>query len=238
MLTHSAHNRISLATAAEVAARLLGTRREGDHYRTHGYCHGSGDKPTSASLVFSDPPRPGEQSLHVHCYKCSPRTPAERDAIRHALQKATGLQLCSCRACWEARRTGRPPSGATTRPAAPRRFTPATTQPAPQCPQNAVIVSQWGAHQLPHDDAGGRSHASPCPAMPAARRADRVDTGRSPVPLCRPFPAVPVHRQLRPAAQARRCPNLRQGPAVAPRRRLYPRRRTRPAAHTYRLDSR
>ena len=163
MLTHSTPNRIPLAVAAEVAARLPGTRREGDGYRTRGYCHGSGDKPTSASLVFSDPPRPGEQSLHVHCFKCGPQTPAERDAIRHALQKATGLQLCRCRACWEARRAGRPPDGATTRPAAPRRPTPATTQPAPQCPQDAVIVPQWGAHQLPQDDAGGRSHASPCP---------------------------------------------------------------------------
>ena len=163
MLTHSTLNRIPIATAAEVAARLPGTRREGDHYRTRGYCHGSGDKPMSASLVFSDPPRPGEQSLHVHCYKCSPQTPAERDAIRHALQKATGLQLCRCRACWEARRTGQPPDGPTTRPGAPRRSTPATTQPAPQSPRNAVIVPQWGAHQLPQDDAGGRSHASPCP---------------------------------------------------------------------------
>lgn len=171
MLTHNTPNRIPIAAAAEVAARLPGTRREGDHYRTRGYCHNSGDKSSSASLVFSDPPRPGEQSLHVHCYKCSPQTPAERDAIRHALQKATGLQLCSCRACWEARRIGQPPSEAATRPAAPRRSTPAATQPAPQCPQNAVTVPQWGAHQLPRDDAGGRSHASPCPLC---RRPDAL----------------------------------------------------------------
>ncbi|MDE0199795.1 MAG: hypothetical protein OXK78_16435, partial [Caldilineaceae bacterium] len=73
MLTHSTLNRIPLAAAAEVAARLPGTRRAGAGYRTRGYCHGSGDKQTSASLVFSDPSRPGEQSLHVHCYKCSPQ---------------------------------------------------------------------------------------------------------------------------------------------------------------------
>ena len=163
MLTHSTPNRIPLAAAAEVAARLPGTRREGDGYRTRGYCHGSGDKPSSASLIFSDPPRPGEQSLHVHCFKCKPQTPAERDAIRHALQKATGLQLCRCRACWEARRAGRPPDGATTRPAAPRRPAPITTQPAPRCSQDTANAPQWGAHQLPQDDAGGRSHASPCP---------------------------------------------------------------------------
>ncbi|MXX27781.1 MAG: toprim domain-containing protein [Caldilineaceae bacterium SB0668_bin_21] len=162
MLTHSTHNRISLATAAEVAARLPGTRREGDHYRTRGYCHGSGDEPNSGSLLFSDPEKSGA-SLHVFCFKCSPSTPAEYDAIRHTLQKATGLHLCRCRACWEARRTGQPPGGATTRSAAPKRSTPATTRSAPQCPRNAVIVPQWGAHQLPQDDAGGRSHASPCP---------------------------------------------------------------------------
>ena len=163
MLTHNPPHRIPLAAAAEVAARLPGTRWQGAGYRTRGYCHGSGDKPTSASLVFSAPPRPGEQSLRVHCFKCNPQTPAERDAIRHALQKATGLQLCNCRACWEARRAGRPPDGATTRPAAPRRPAPATTQPAPRCSRNTANAPQWGAHQLPQDDAGGRSHASPCP---------------------------------------------------------------------------
>ena len=99
----------TIASAAQVAARLPGTRQDGDGYRTHGYCHGSGDKPDSASLKFSDPPKPGEQSLHVHCFKCSPSTPAERDAIRHALQKATGLHLCRCRICWEAQRRGVPP---------------------------------------------------------------------------------------------------------------------------------
>ena len=126
MLTHSTPNRIPLAAAAEVAARLPGTRREGDGYRTRGYCHGSGDKPSSASLIFSDPPRPGEQSLHVHCFKCKPQTPAERDVIRHALQKATGLQLCRCRAYCQAHRAGQPFT------ATPRAQAPVTTQPPPR----------------------------------------------------------------------------------------------------------
>ena len=151
MLTHSTPNRIPLAAAAEVAARLPGTRWEGAGYRTRGYCHGSGDKPTSASLVFSDPPKPGEQSLRVHCFKCNPGTPAERDAIRHALQKATGLQLCSCRACWEARRAGRPPDGATTRPEDPGQPAPATTQPAPRrrakSDTAAYAAELWAAAQ-------------------------------------------------------------------------------------------
>ena len=98
------HDTTSLATAAEVAGRLPGTRREGDGYRTRGYCHGSQDKPDSASVVFKDPPRPGEQSLHVHCFKCNPQTPAERDAIRHALQKASGLPICACPDCRQAAR--------------------------------------------------------------------------------------------------------------------------------------
>ena len=158
MLTHSTPNRIPLA--AEVATRLPGTRREGDHYRTRGYCHGNGDKPSSASLIFSDPPRPGEQSLHVHCFKCKPQTPAERDVIRHALQKATGLQLCRYRACGEAHRAGQPFT------ATPRAQAPVTTQPPPRRrakSDTAANAPQWGAHQLPQDDAGGRSHASPCP---------------------------------------------------------------------------
>ena len=99
----------TIASAAEVAARLPGTRRDGQAYRTRGYCHGSEDKPDSASLKFSDPDKPG-YSLDVHCFNCSPSTPAEYDAIRHALQKATnGLHLCRCRICWEAQRRGVPP---------------------------------------------------------------------------------------------------------------------------------
>ncbi len=162
MLTHSTPNRISLATAAEVAARLPGTRREGDHYRTRGYCHGSGDEPDSGSLLFNDPEKSGA-SLHVFCFNCSPSTPAEYDAIRHALQKATGLHLCRCRACWEARRAGRPPDRGTTRPAAPRRPAPITTQTSPPEALHKTAVTQWGAHQLPQDDTGGRSHISQCP---------------------------------------------------------------------------
>ena len=53
----------TIASAAEVAARLPNTRRDGQGYRCRGYCHGSGDKPDSASLKFSDPSKPGEHSL-------------------------------------------------------------------------------------------------------------------------------------------------------------------------------
>ena len=123
----------TIASAAEVAARLPGTRRDGQAYRTRGYCHGSGDKPDSASLKFSDPDKPG-YSLDVHCFKCNPSTPAERDAIRHALQKATnGLHLCRCRICWEARRHGAP------RPQGYSQRKPVTTQPAPQPEKKAQI---------------------------------------------------------------------------------------------------
>ena len=167
--------RITIATAEEVAARLpFPSRREGPgRYRTRGVCHGSADKPDSASLIFNDPARPGEQSLHVHCFKCSPSTPAERDAIRHELQKATGLQLCKCPDCFAAARSGQPP---TQRPAgaagAHRRVGghQAKDQPAPRyyqeggaSPHDRGAAKQWGAHQLPENDAGGRSHASPCP---------------------------------------------------------------------------
>ena len=160
------HDTISIATAADVAGRLPGTRRDGDGYRTRGYCHGSQDKPDSASVVFKDPPRPGEQSLHVHCFKCNPQTAAERDRIRHALQAAAGLQICRCPECWQAWRTGQKPPGATPapnpQPTTSRQLAPKPRSTAP--PNTAATKARpWGAHQLPQDDTGSRSHASPCP---------------------------------------------------------------------------
>ena len=154
-------NRIQIATAAEVAARLK-AKQEGKRYRTRGYCHGSGDKPTSASLVFNDPPRPGEQSLHVTCFKCE----AERDAIRHALQKATGLQLCLCPDCRTAHRTGSP-SPNPQNMVGNRRHSRSEPQPpwaaAPPSPSPSH-TQQWGAHQLPQDDDTGiHSHTTACP---------------------------------------------------------------------------
>ena len=217
MLTHNPPHRIPLAAAAEVAARLPGTRWEGAGYRTRGYCHGSGDKPTSASLVFSDPPRPGEQSLHVHCFKCNPGTPAERDAIRHALQKATGLQLCNCRACWEARRAGRPPDGATTRPAAPKQPAPrrraksdtaayagelwAAAQPSTSGPAEQHPVGRWLAARTP------RSAGPPAGRCPKQSAGLPADTAFSPAD----------NRTARPSAlwswHCARCPTLSALPA-------------------------
>lgn len=102
-------NTMQIASADEVAARLAWpSRREAGGWRTRGLCHGSADKPDSASLIFRDSEG---ASLHVHCFKCAPRTGAERDRIRHALQAATGLQLCRCQECWQAWRAGQTPPG-------------------------------------------------------------------------------------------------------------------------------
>lgn len=101
-------NRIPIDTAAAAAAALpFPSRREGAKWRTRGLCHGHADKPDSASLIFHDSEHEGGQ-LAVWCYKCQPRTAAERDRIRHALQEATGLNLCRCDACWSAWRSGQP----------------------------------------------------------------------------------------------------------------------------------
>lgn len=157
-------NRIQIATAAEVAARIP-AKPNGKGYRTRGYCHDHADKPDSASLVFNDPPRPGEQSLHVHCFKCNPSTPAERDAIRHALQKATGLQLCLCKVCQSAHRTGAPSPNPQKKVGNRRR-----PRSEPQPPRAADTPSprpshtqHWGAHQLPRDDTGAHAHSTACP---------------------------------------------------------------------------
>jgi len=109
MRTH--RNRIPIAAAAEVAARLpFPHTTSGGWYRTStAICHG-GDSRTA--LSFRDGHRPGESSLRVHCHShnCDPT------AVRHALQQATGLWLCRCDACFAAFRAGHPPSGAETAP--------------------------------------------------------------------------------------------------------------------------
>ena len=91
------------ATAQQLAAALQAdghpVSRSGGWHRTRGLCHG-GDAPDT--LTFRDGERPGESSLLVHCYKCG----ASSTVIRHALQAATGLPLCRCRACWQAWRAG------------------------------------------------------------------------------------------------------------------------------------
>ena len=152
-------NRIQIATAAEVAARIP-AKPNGKGYRTRGYCHGHADKPDSASLTFYDPEQPGH-SLDVYCFKCRPRTPDDYHAIRHALEKATGLQLCLCPACQQAHRTGRKPSTATT--TAPPRQQAQTDRRQKQPKQAAARRPDWGAHQLPLDDTGAHSHSTACP---------------------------------------------------------------------------
>ncbi|MDE0200213.1 MAG: toprim domain-containing protein [Caldilineaceae bacterium] len=104
-------NRIPIAAAAEVAARLpFPHTTSGGWYRTStAICHG-GDSRTA--LSFQDGDRPGDSPLRVHCHShnCDPT------AVRHALQQATGLWLCRCDACFAAFRAGHPPPGAETAP--------------------------------------------------------------------------------------------------------------------------
>ncbi len=193
MIPRSTHHRIQIATAAEVAARLpFPARKEGaSRYRTRGVCHGSADKPDSASLIFHDPDRPGEQSLRVHCYKCSPRTPAERDAIRHALQKATGLQLCLCPDCRQAHYTtqdSQPRPQPQQRPKkearGSRRSGPQNTRPRAS-PADDTDRCQTAGLGCPH--VAPRRRRCPLiqdwlPTMPAAGQPDRMEASRSTVP--------------------------------------------------------
>ena len=103
---HTNTNRIPIATAAEVAARLPYPHTiSGGWYRTStAICHG-GDHKTA--LSFQDGDRPGESPLRVHCHSrnCDP------PAIRHALQQATALWICRCDVCFAAFRAGQPPPG-------------------------------------------------------------------------------------------------------------------------------
>ena len=169
-------HRITVAPAEEVAAKLpFPSRREGPgRYRTRGACHGNAHDPDSASLVYKDPERPGEQSLVVYCYNCRPEPKSkEMDEIRHVLQELTGLQLCLCPDCRAAARKGQPPPRRSAAVAgAPRRTEGQQERPdsgpeydrqggAPAHDRDAA--KQWGAHLLPEDDSGGRSHTGPCP---------------------------------------------------------------------------
>ena len=104
---HTNTNRIPIATAAEVAARLPSPHTiSGGWYRTSTViCHGGDNK---TALSFQDGDRPGESPLRAHCHSrnCDPA------AIRHALQQATTLWLCRCDVCFAAFRAGQPPPGA------------------------------------------------------------------------------------------------------------------------------
>lgn len=100
-------NRIPIATAADVAARLPHPHSiSGGWYRTStAICHGGDSKD---ALSFRDGERPGDAPLRVYCHSHS----CDATAIRHALQQATGLWLCRCDACFTAFRAGQPPPGA------------------------------------------------------------------------------------------------------------------------------
>ena len=104
-------NRIPIATAADVAARLPHPSTvAGGWYRTStAVCHGGDSKD---ALAFRDGERPGDAPLCVHCHSHS----CDATAIRHALQQATGLWLCRCAACFTAFRAGQPPPGANATP--------------------------------------------------------------------------------------------------------------------------
>ena len=109
MRTHP--NRIPIATAAEVAAKLPYPHTvAGGWYRTStAICHGGDSK---SALAFCDSERPGDSPLRVYCHSHN----CDAIAIRHALQQATGLWLCRCDACFAAFRAGQPPPGATATP--------------------------------------------------------------------------------------------------------------------------
>ena len=148
---HTHTNRIPIATATEVAARLPSPHTmSGGWYRTStAICHG-GD--TRHGLTFQDGDRPGESSLRVHCYShnCDPT------AIRHALQLATGLWLCRCDACFAAFRAGQPPLGANSAPTTttttrrPRVQTERPQQPLRTERTTADYAAElWAAAQTP-----------------------------------------------------------------------------------------
>ncbi len=172
-------NRMRIDPAAAVADALpFPSRREGaGKWRTRGLCHGSAEKPDSASLIFHDPEHEGGP-LAVHCYKCQPRTAADRDRIRHALQNATGLTLCRCDACWQAWRQGAQTAPGTRNPRNPTQSNQSNANKGaesdskpksgqdrggPDGDRTHTTARDWGAHSFKPDDSGGRSHAADCP---------------------------------------------------------------------------
>lgn len=216
---HTNTNRIPIATAAEVAARLPCPHTiSGGWYRTStAICHGGDNK---SALSFQNGDHPGESPLRVHCHSrnCNPT------AIRHALQQATGLWLCRCDACFAAFRAGQPPPG-----------TDATPPLGAQQPPGRLRPPEWANRHLSPKNAGngaqGRSgpgqsnntsayaaalwaaaHAStsgPAPQHPAAKwLADRsLWPPAQPLPatvrwLPRNHPEFPRGRPDSPAAGA------------------------------------
>ena len=146
---HTNTNRIPIATAAEVAARLPAPHSiSGGWYRTStAICHG-GDHKTALSFQNGD--RPGDSPLRVHCHShnCDPA------AIRHALQQATGLWLCRCDACFAAFRAGRPPPG-----------TDATPPQGAQRTSGRLRPPEWTNRYLSPKNTGNGAQGRSAPAQ-------------------------------------------------------------------------
>ena len=144
---HTHTNRIPIANAAEVAAKLpYPCTRAGGWYRTStAICHGGDNK---SALSFQDGERPDDSPLRVQCHSHN----CDATAIRHALQQATGLWLCRCDACFAAFRAGQPPPGANTAPTATTptcrpRVQQGRPQRPPQTGQSDYAVELWAAAQ-------------------------------------------------------------------------------------------
>ena len=155
-------NRIPIATAAEVAAKLPHPyTTSGGWYRTStAVCHGGDSKD---ALSFRDGEQPGDSPLRVHCHSHN----CDETAIRHALQQATGLWACTCPDCRAAFRASQPPPGANAMPLhganstqngskqAVRHFDPQNTQnnvqgrsgPLQDKSTNAYAAELWAAAQ-------------------------------------------------------------------------------------------
>ena len=170
------------ATARQLTTALLAgghpVSHSGGWHRTRGVCHG-GDAP--ATLAFRDGDRPGESSLIVHCHKCG----ASSTAIRHALQAATGLPLCRCRACWQAWLAGQTvhsPSNRA-RPAAIPADKGAESRSKRKSGQSRG--GEWGAHMLPFDaGAGCHCYAAACPQCGEMDALNTWTLTNHPYPYC------------------------------------------------------
>ena len=174
MRTHT--NRIPIATAADVAARLpYPYTTSGGWYRTStAICHGGVNK---NALSFHDGERPGESPLRVYCHSHN----CDATAIRHALQQATGLWLCRCDACFTAFRAGQPAPGANATPLqgansaldGPRRtdrhFGPQSTQNGAQRRSEPVQGKDTNAYAAELWAAAQPSSTGPAANHPAAQ---------------------------------------------------------------------
>ena len=158
---HMHTNRIPIATAADVAAKLpYPYTTSGGWYRTStAICHG-GD--TRHGLTFQDGDRPGESALRVHCHSRN----CDTTAIRHALQQATGLWICRCDQCFATFHAGQPPPGANATPA-PVTHRP-RTQPnrTPKPPKAGRTTADYAADLWA---AAQPSSTGPAPQHPAAK---------------------------------------------------------------------